>query len=692
MRTSIPRNNFSSGQIDRDLKGRYDIPIYQNGHEISENFCQTIKGNAFYRNGFEFIDEIGYAALYEFKFNQEQSYLLVFRIQYIEFYTYDASGEFVRVLDDEGNPLTLEHNYGTEVFNLCISQNCDVMYIQHTNGEYPEYQLKRTAANKFELVLTEYTFKTGEKSLSSDSADDAHGFPFSGTFYENRYLRSSSNKYLTYLYGSKGGEYNNITKGTETNDGFQFDLAEMLSKTLWVISGANSLLIGTAEGILTVNGGSVSSAITPTSITAKMSSSDGCAKVRPLRKDNFVFYVSANGRKLYLFEYDVLVEQFKATNLSKANYEITKGCIKKLAYKEDRFGFIYAVCGKNLLQICFSEEEGVNAWSIHKTKGEVIDICSVTKPDGDNDLFLNVKRNINGIDRFYLERLSDWVEFPRREDFVSDYESISDSKKLELEKEDDYAFYRMVAEKMRKENHLDCSVYYNGYHKNKITFDGVNYEIDEAILKDTDAGRRIVVKTKTGREYGWIEIEHIVDEKRFVGRSSANFETIDEWYLSATIFEGLEHLEGETVSVVGNGGYIGDFKVENGKVDISSANTNRVETAIIGLKYKGILKSPNLGLQLQGAQTFTKKKNLYSVVLDLSFSAGGKVGTSLYKLEKVQKFNPEGLYDLPALPMDSEVRVLLSDTYDREKHYYVVQDEPLPFRIAMIVPEYKHVI
>ncbi|MBQ7977699.1 MAG: hypothetical protein IJ301_03850, partial [Clostridia bacterium] len=366
-------------------------------------------------------------------------------------------------------------------------------------------------------------------------------------------------------------------------------------------------------------------------------------------------------------------------------------------YKEDRFSFIYAVCGKNLLQICFSEEEGVNAWSIHKTKGEVIDICSVTKPDGDNDLFLNIKRNINGIDRFYLERLSDWVEFPRREDFVSDYESVSDSKKLELQKEDDYAFYRMVAEKMREENHLDCSVYYNGYHKNKITYNAETFRFvaAEPVFKETDAGRRIVLKTNDGRKHGWIEISEVINETEFVGWYSGEFGDnieFDEWYLSATIFEGLEHLEGETVSVVGNGGYIGDFKVENGKVDISSANTNRVETAIIGLKYKGILKSPNLGLQLQGAQTFTKKKNLYSVVLDLSFSAGGKVGTSLYKLEKVQKFNPEGLYDLPALPMDSEVRVLLSDTYDREKHYYVVQDEPLPFRIAMIVPEYKHVI
>lgn len=27
MRTSIPKNNFSSGQIDRDVKGRFDLPF-----------------------------------------------------------------------------------------------------------------------------------------------------------------------------------------------------------------------------------------------------------------------------------------------------------------------------------------------------------------------------------------------------------------------------------------------------------------------------------------------------------------------------------------------------------------------------------------------------------------------------------------------------------------------------------------
>lgn len=43
MRTSIPKNNFSSGQIDRDVKGRFDLPLFQNGHELSRNFSIQLK-------------------------------------------------------------------------------------------------------------------------------------------------------------------------------------------------------------------------------------------------------------------------------------------------------------------------------------------------------------------------------------------------------------------------------------------------------------------------------------------------------------------------------------------------------------------------------------------------------------------------------------------------------------------------
>lgn len=879
MRTSIPKNNFSSGQIDRDIKGRYDLPLYQNGFEISRNFFHTIKGDCYYRSGFEFLDEIGYAALYEFKFSQEQAYLLVFRTEYIEFWSYNSDGELVRVLDDEEEELTLIHPWGTEIFNLNMTQNCDVLYINHNGGHYPEYQLKRTASNNFSLTATTYT-NTGTASLSNTSESENHGFPCTCAFYENRLNRCSSSKYPTYLYGSKGADYNNITVGTGTNDGYQFDLAEANSKALWLISGVNSLLVGTAEGILTVNGGSTTSAITPEDITAKLSCRDGVSSVRPIHKDNFVFFVSSNRRQLYMFEYDVLLEQFKATNLSKGNYEITKGGIRKLANKFDRFGLIFALCGKRLLSICFSSDEAVNAWSEYITDGEFIDICTVTRPDGNYDLFANVKRVINGTTRYYLERLTETIEFSRFEDFVSDTSEFNDAQKYETEKQDRFAFYRKIAEELKECNYLDCSMRYSGLNnthisfdsetniltlneeeynptiynddftkgrtesgvwastngiwtlklseeitgpngaqtdtvgiytenlssdnpvavgknlykiKNKKIFDGkynnygsatiaggtyrvINFNENIAVLngqiqttqlrmsttnpavntelyqyyngsfyyvgkitainttqktititgdtmsaseynfmgeisevdidnltvkigyhkdafKASDVGKRIWYKTKTGREYGIFDITGFIDNynlnvKPILMPTSS---TYDEWYLSATHFSGLEHLEGETVSVVGDGGYIGDYVVEDGEIDISNANVNRVGTAVIGLKHKGILKSPNTGLFLQDTQTFSTMKNIYKIGLNMSFSAGGEVGTNLYDLAKVQEFNPQGLYDIPPLPMDSYKEISYSDSYDTDKNFFIVQNSPLPFHLTSVIPFIKHI-
>lgn len=693
MRTSIPKNNFSSGQIDRDIKGRYDLPLFQNGHEISRNFFHTVKGDVYYRTGFEYLDEIGYSALYEFKFSQEQAYLLVFRIQYIEFWSYNANGELVRVLDDNGREYTLVHPYGNEVFNLNMTQNCDVLYINHNDGHYPEYQLKRTASNKFELTKTSFT-NSGTKSLSSTSESDGHGYPCTCAFYENRLNRCSSSKYPTYLYGSKGADYNNITVGTGTNDGYQFDLAEANSKALWLESGVNSLLVGTAEGILTVNGGSVTQAITPEDISAKLSCRDGVGNVKPVHKDNFVFFVSSNKRLLYMFEYDVLLEQFKATNLSKGNYEITKGGIKKLANKFDRFGLIFALCGTRLLSICFSNDEAVNSWSEFITNGEFIDICTVTRPDGNYDLFANIKREINGITRYYLERLTETVEFSRFEDFVSDVpEGATATDILEIKQQDKYAFYRKIAEELRDCNYLDCSMRYSGLHTSTIQLVDDVLNCTEEAFSISDVGKRIWYKTITGREYGILDITEFISTTQVkvdvLLEPTSN--TTSQWYLSATHFSGLEHLEGETVAVVGNGGYIGDFKVQNGQIDISSANTNKVGTAVIGLKHKGILKSPNLGLMLQGTQTFTNMKNIYKMGLQMSFSAGGKIGSNLYDLQEVQDFNPEGLYDVPPLPMDDYKEIQYSDDYDKEKHYFIVQDSPLPLHITAIIPHYKHV-
>ena len=93
----------------------------------------------------------------------------------------------------------------------------------------------------------------------------------------------------------------------------------------------------------------------------------------------------------------------------------------------------------------------------------------------------------------------------------------------------------------------------------------------------------------------------------------------------------------------------------------------------------------------QGGETYTSMKSIYKIGLILSFSAGGKVGDNLYDMQHIQDFNPEGLFDVPPLPIDDLAEINLSSNFDKTKNYFVVQDSPLPFHIASIIPHYKQV-
>lgn len=659
MKTNLPFNNFIFGQVDRSVKSRFDLPLYQGGVEIMQNFFCTIQGNAIYRNGFEYIEKTGKVKLIEFKFNVNQSYLLVLTEDKIKFYSYDTNNNLVQVLDDEQKPLEVSHEWGENRFTLKYDQCGDVMYFTH--GDCVKKRLKRTTANVF--VLEDYTLTgaTGE------------GNPQVVKFYENRINYIYEN---TKLLGSKGGMYDNLTIGTEKNDGYKFDLAEIKTCVNWLYNGQSSLIAGSPDGIMTVNGGSNDKAITPTDIKAKLTASEGASIFDPIEKDGLVLFSSLNRRNLYGFSYDVLSESFKATHINKANYEITKGGLGKLVYKRDRFNLIFAVCGDNLVGVTLQADENINGWHVHKTQGIIHDICTVTRPDGTDDLFANIER----FGDFYLERYTDYVEYSRREDCNrGDKEA------------DTYAYYRLIAEQFKHINFLDCSVTYNGYHSSTLTIEDNMITSSEDDFTEDCINRRISFKTQTGYEYGQFLI------KEFVNSKQVKIEILQEpthnvytgWYLSASLFKGLEHLEGKQVGVIADGGYVGDFTVENGQLDISNAGISKADICTIGLRYEGILKSFNLGYSIQNISTQSLPKNIYKAVIRFLNSAGGMFGDNLYNLVPIQKFNPDGLFDSIPLPMDDDEEISYCGEFSEDKRFFIVQREPLPLQVSMVIPYFE---
>lgn len=659
MKTNLPFNNFVYGQVDRAVKARFDLPLYQGGAEIMQNFFCTMQGNAVYRNGFEYIENTGKAKLIEFKFNVNQSYLLVLTFDKIKFYTYNSDSVLVQVLNDSNEPLEVSHSWGDNRFTLRYDQCGDVMYFTH--GDCGKKILKRTTANAF--VLEDYTI----------TGSTGKGNPQVVKFYENRINYIYEN---TKLLGSKGGLYDNLTAGTEKNDGYKFDLSEIKTCVNWLYNGQSSLIAGTPDGIMTINGGSNNKAITPTDIKAKLSASEGASIYEPIEKDGIVLFSSLNRRNLYGFAYDVLSESFKATHINKANYEITKGGLGRLVYKRDQYNIVWSICGNNLIGITLQGDENVNGWHVHKTQGAFNDICTITRPDGTDDLFANIDR----FGEFYLERYTDYVEYSRREDCNTGNEA-----------EDRLAYYRLIAEEFKQINFLDCSITYNGFHPSTLTFENDTITSDNEDFTTESINRRISYKTKTGYEYGQFLIKEFINSKQVkvevLQQPSHNI--YSGWYLSASVFKGLEHLENLHVGVIADGGYVGDFVVKNGEVDITNAGISKADVCTIGLRYDGIIKSFNLGFTIQNVSTQTLPKNIYKAVIRFHYSAGGMFGDSLYNLVPIQKFNPDGLYDSIPLPMDNDEEINYCGAFSEDKRFFIIQREPLPLQVSMVIPYFE---
>lgn len=145
-------NNFARGQVDHDLDGRFDLPIYQSGARAVENFITNFKGNTIYRPGYERMLDFQDGALAEFKFGPNQNYILALYASTMQFAAYAAGNVFGWVLNGGGTNLQVTTPYTlAQSKDICsrkaYTQNFDSM-IFTINGFEP-MMLKRTAANAF---------------------------------------------------------------------------------------------------------------------------------------------------------------------------------------------------------------------------------------------------------------------------------------------------------------------------------------------------------------------------------------------------------------------------------------------------------------------------------------------------------------------------------------------------------------
>jgi hypothetical protein len=745
-------NNFARGKIDHDMIGRNNLQIYETGYDIFKNFISNFKGNAIFRAGLTNILAFEDCGLVEFAYSNNQNYILVLYNTKMRFLSYDGSGNFGWVLSG-GSPLEVTTPYtlaqSKEIaFRQAYTQNFDTMIICHPSHE--PYKLIRTGAAAFtfrtysrkddpfpttwaatknitavtqattaQITVVAHGYSVGDRvkiagitgmtelnnwtanilttptantftidvdttSFTAYAANGttakvtAGGYPKAPMFYKGRLYYANTSNEPTTIWGSEAGEYfiHTVSAPVVADSALKLIPIEISQGVEWLFPGDNSLIAGSGGGILAINGGGVGNPITADTVDATLTSGDPASEAAPLRKDGLIFYVSTNKRTLNYFRYDILTETFIAQDATVIAYDVSKPLFKKMRYVKDRNNLIYVLRDDNTLTtLNFNEQEKIIGWHEHVTEGSVKDIAAITDNDGNLKLFALVLRN----SVYYIEQQSDYPEFVNRNDFITTEKSV-----------DDNAYARYVAEQLKTVNYLDNSSALSNLQTTSITYDSGAGTITAAgaVFSSGDVGKHIVYKTSTGYESGRFEItgytSTTVVSVSVLQTPTAN--TYASWYLTFQTITGLSRFNGLTVSVVADGGYLDDYEVSSGTIALSK----QVSHVNVGYKYTGRIKSFPLGFQLQAENTQGTMKAICRVGVRAIASASGKFGPDPYRLESIQQLSQADLNYLPPLPIDGTKYIDISDDNELDKSFYFVQDEPVPFQLALILIDVNH--
>jgi hypothetical protein len=680
--------NYVKGQLDHDLNGRYDLPTYNTGQDIFTNWISNYKGNAIFSSGF--ISEVAFqdCAFLEFKFGITQDYLICATNAQFQFLAYDTNGNFGWVLNG-GTPYQLTTPWTLADIKFiaqrgAFTQNSDVMYLAHRN--YQPRVLTRTSSNTFTITTPSWV----------NNPFTSPNWPGAVCFYKGRLWYGSTPTNLTTLWMSRIAAYDDFTlTDNPVTDAspFSFTCTDIVQQIEWIFPGDNSLIVGSTDGIIAVNGGTVNTAITASTVQANISSAEPTNGFYPLKKDGLIFYVGRASRNMYSFKYDILTEAFLSSDANLEAYDVTRGNISKIRYRHDRNNLIYSLRGDgNIISLVFQEKENINGWHVRNTQGTFNDIAVMGNNLGNPQLFALVNRN----GTFYVERQADYVEFKKLQDFWTPSTDITNqAQNQDIDQE---AYLRYVSEQLRGCNYLDNSLTFQDYRTSTITFTPTgtdpNYgnEPSGTIVStandftSADVGKHIAYKTATGYESGRYIITAYTNATTVsatvlqtpkidsAGPVSTNLYVWSSWYKSFVTISGLSQYNGKQVGLITDGGFLDAVTVSGGAITLP----NQTTSIVIGLQYTGIMKSMSLGFVMQGKNTQVTFKIVSKFSLRFVSSMGVRAGTSLYDLTDVQLRTTPNLNYLPPAPLDGTYDVEITDDSEEDKYVYVVQSDPLP--------------
>ena len=521
------------------------------------------------------------------------------------------------------------------------------------------------------------------------------GYPSAITFYEQRLVFANTSTQPQTLFFSVGGSFEDFADGIDADDALTYTIGSNQVNVIRYLASGRVLIVGTSGGEFAVSASGSSEPLSPTNAQIKRQANYGSANIQPIQVGNVTMFVQRASRKIRELVYSFDTDSYQAPDLTVLAEHITETGVVEMAYQQEPDNIVWCILTNGqLVGMTYRREEQVVGWHEHIMGGR-FGACTIT---------------------------------------VSDYANIAVGTTLTFTKSDGTIII-FTSEAVSGDAPADTSLGWRPNESNNTTADNIFTRINAhadftvanpsaAIVTVTETshsstGFLSCVSSDTTRLVTTNEGQAVVESmavvpgdlnedsaymvvKRTVNGSTARYieyftafdfgtDVSDAFFVdsgltysgsAATSISGLDHLEGQTVSVLANGATHPDKIVTSGAISLNRSVTK----AHIGLSYHSTLQTMRVDAGGTEGTAQGKIKRIHDITVRLFNTVGIQVGSSETEIDRIPFRSSVNVMGL-ALPMfTGDKQVEFRGGYDNDGFIVIKQTQPLPTTILAIFP------
>ena len=738
-RLSYAFANFTAGELSPRLDGRFDLSKYRNGCSTLENLLIHPHGGATRRPGSYYVAGVktnsAKTTLIPFEFNTEQTYIIEAGDQYFRFYKDNGQ------ITSGGSAYEIATPYATaDLFELRYAQSADTMFIVHPN--YAPRKLTRTGHTAWTLTEVAFEFGPFPDENTTDTTLTANGRNGSITLTASADLFAATdvgrlvkihdgfakitvytsatlvtaavqknlkgdaellptyvNSTISFKEGdpsSTGAEHNDRIVDTGKNfvdEGFTVGMTITVSGTssnngdyLIVDLTEDTILVSPSDDLVNESGGQYT-------IVGKLEATDewrlgafsettGFPGAICFFEERLVFAGTTSQPQTVCFSEAGGFEQFNsgADDADAMIYTLASSQVNVIRYLASGRALVIGTSGGEFIASSGSTADPITPTTIQIKRQTRYGTANVD-PVATGNVVLFLQRAKRKIRELVFNYDVDGYVAPDMT-LLAEHVSEGGFEQLAVQQEPDNVIWAA-----RADGQL-CGLTYRreedvvAWHRHIIGGTSAVVESVAVIPGDLNEDQvwLIVKRTVNGATVRYVEYLTPID----FGNNTSDAFYVDSGLTysgsPATTISGLNHLEGETVTILADGAAHADKTVSSGAVTLDRSASQ----VHVGLGYTSTLRTMRIeGGSVDGVSQ-GKVKRIHDVTVRLYETVGAKVGASASATDVIPFRSSADSMDQALGLYTGDKTIEFDNGYDTDGFVTVVQDQPLPLTLLGI--------